>query len=199
MSSDAADLQSHARIRRAALDLFGDQGVHRTTIRQVAARAGVSPGLVIHHFGSKDGLRQAVDDWIMAKARADKTWLSTGVMPQPGAKLSPDSESATMTRYLVQVLRHDGPAAEEIFDRLCSFTEEMYDQGIAAGMVREPSDRAAAVASLVAYAMGASILSRHVARHLGGTELMDPAVFSRYAAAALELFTDGFFSDGKEG
>ncbi|WP_432559090.1 TetR family transcriptional regulator [Granulicoccus sp. GXG6511] len=194
MGSASDDLRSAARIRRAALELFGEHGVDRTTVRQIAARADVSAGLVIHHFGSKDGLRQAVDDWILARANEDKGWFRTGVMPQPSDAL-PDPESAAMTRYLVQVLRHDGPAAARIFDRLCEFTEEMYAQGIAAGLVREPGDRAAAVATLVAYSMGASILGRHIARHLGGDELMEPAVFPRYAEAALELFTDGFFRD----
>ena len=53
MSSAPADLLPRARIRLAALELFGAQGFDKTTIRQIATRAGVSPGLVIHHFGSK--------------------------------------------------------------------------------------------------------------------------------------------------
>ena len=33
------------------------------TIRDIAAAAGVSPALVLHHFGSKDGLRAQVDQY----------------------------------------------------------------------------------------------------------------------------------------
>lgn len=177
------------------MELFGDHGVDKTTIRQIAARAGVSPGLVIHHFGSKNGLREAVDDWIIQQAAEGKSWFRTGVMPQPATEIEQHPESVAMSRYLVQILRHDGPSAERIFDRLCEFTEQMYAEGIAAGLVREPNDRAAAVATLVAYSMGASMLGHHVARRLGGAELLEPAVFGRYAATALELFTDGFFRD----
>ncbi len=41
-------------------------GQHGFTVglRTIAEAAGVSAGLVIHHFGSKDGLRAACDDYI---------------------------------------------------------------------------------------------------------------------------------------
>ena len=54
--SSADDLQAHARIRDAALRLFGEQGIKGTTVRQMAEAAGVSAALVIHHFGSKERL-----------------------------------------------------------------------------------------------------------------------------------------------
>lgn len=130
------------------MELFGDFGVDKTTIRQIASRAGVSPGLVIHHFGSKSGLREAVDDRIMEKIAHEKDWFRNAVMPQPGALVEADPELVVMTRYLVQVLRHDGPAADQIFDRMCDLTDEFYAEGLAAGLVREPSDRVAAVATL---------------------------------------------------
>lgn len=177
------------------MELFGDFGVDKTTIRQIASRAGVSPGLVIHHFGSKSGLREAVDDRIMEKIAHEKDWFRNGVMPQPGALVEADPELVVMTRYLVQVLRHDGPAADQIFDRMCDLTDEFYAEGLAAGLVREPSDRVAAVATLVAYAAGASILGHHLARRLGGASLLDAPVFERYERSALELFTKGFFAD----
>ena len=46
--------------RRAVLDaareLFSELGFERTTMRAVAARAGVDPALIYHYFGDKDGL-----------------------------------------------------------------------------------------------------------------------------------------------
>src|SRR5215475_11467541 len=61
------DLTARARIREAALAQFAEHGYERTTIRGVAAAAGVSPGLVRHHFGSKQGLRDAVDAHVMVE------------------------------------------------------------------------------------------------------------------------------------
>ena len=65
----ADDLTARARIRDAALRQFGEQGFERTTIRGIAATAGVSPALVRHHFGSKDALRDAVDEHVLTEIR----------------------------------------------------------------------------------------------------------------------------------
>ncbi|SFO53503.1 transcriptional regulator, TetR family [Pseudonocardia ammonioxydans] len=55
------DLTARARIRHAALDLFAERGVDGTPMRAVAARAGVTVGLIVHHFGTKEALREAVE------------------------------------------------------------------------------------------------------------------------------------------
>ncbi|MEV6406578.1 TetR/AcrR family transcriptional regulator [Streptomyces bobili] len=47
---------TRARIRRAAVLLMAEQGYQATTLRQVAARAGVADGLPSRYFGSKSGL-----------------------------------------------------------------------------------------------------------------------------------------------
>jgi TetR/AcrR family transcriptional regulator, regulator of cefoperazone and chloramphenicol sensitivity len=70
MSSDAApgpptwatddDLTAKARIRNAAFTLHASRGEANTTLREVARAAGVTHGLVVHHFGNRDGLRRAV-------------------------------------------------------------------------------------------------------------------------------------------
>jgi AcrR family transcriptional regulator len=57
---DLADLTAKARIRNAALELFAAKGAADTSIREVAGAAGVTHGLVVHHFTNKDGLRRAV-------------------------------------------------------------------------------------------------------------------------------------------
>ena len=41
--------------------LFAERRAAAVTVREIAAAAGVSPGLVMHHYGSKDGLKDAVD------------------------------------------------------------------------------------------------------------------------------------------
>ena len=61
----ASDLSSKARLRLSALALFAEQGVDRSSIRLIARRAGVAPGLVRHHYGNKAGLVRAVDDSVI--------------------------------------------------------------------------------------------------------------------------------------
>lgn len=51
------------RIVEAAGQLFGERGFDRTSVRKVAAAAGVDPALVLHYFGSKRSLfRQVMGD-----------------------------------------------------------------------------------------------------------------------------------------
>jgi AcrR family transcriptional regulator len=55
--------RTEATILDAARELFAAQGFERTTIRGVAARAGIDPALVMQHFGSKEGLFAASTRW----------------------------------------------------------------------------------------------------------------------------------------
>lgn len=55
-SRDAKRAQTAERIREAARQQFGANGYEGTTIRSIAAAAGIDPSLVLQHFGSKAAL-----------------------------------------------------------------------------------------------------------------------------------------------
>lgn len=55
-SRDAKRAQTAERIREAARQQFGANGYEGTTIRSIAAAAGIDPSLVMQHFGSKAAL-----------------------------------------------------------------------------------------------------------------------------------------------
>ncbi|WP_440224491.1 TetR/AcrR family transcriptional regulator [Dokdonella sp. MW10] len=57
-----SDLTGKARIRLAAMSLFGRKGFDQTSLRLVAQRANVSIALIGHHFGDKTSLFGAVCD-----------------------------------------------------------------------------------------------------------------------------------------
>ena len=63
--ASSSDLTAKARIRNAALDLYADFGEDATSMRAVAEKAGVTVGLVVHHYSTKDGLREAVEQRIV--------------------------------------------------------------------------------------------------------------------------------------
>jgi AcrR family transcriptional regulator len=54
------------QIVAAAYAVAAKRGLRAVTIRDVAGKAGVSPGLVIFHFGTKDRVVLALLDWVVA-------------------------------------------------------------------------------------------------------------------------------------
>ena len=60
------------KILSAAVAEFARHGFTKTTVRGIAAAAEVSPGLIIHHFGSKDGLRSACDQHVFERIADSK-------------------------------------------------------------------------------------------------------------------------------
>src|SRR5436190_1192209 len=57
-----SDLTTKARIRDAAMELFAREGAAAGSLRAVARAAAVSPGLIVHHFGSTEGVIRADSD-----------------------------------------------------------------------------------------------------------------------------------------
>mgnify|MGYP006249086599 CR=1 FL=1 len=53
------------RLLLEAMRLFADRGFDAVTVRDITQAAGVSVGLVNHHYGSKDELRKAVDEHVI--------------------------------------------------------------------------------------------------------------------------------------
>ncbi len=195
MSSTPEDLSTAARIRTTAFTLFAQHGIRATTVRMVADAAGVSAGLVLHHFGSKHGLRTACDEWLLERLGRDKAATARGDSAAMGQMTSQLAELSPFMDYIVAGLSEGGEGADRLFDRVCDMTDDLITDGITAGTMRDPLDRVAWVTTLTAFSCGLSMLGTQVARRLGGTTLMDPTVYARYALASVELFTHGMFTD----
>ncbi|GED99992.1 putative transcriptional regulator, TetR family protein [Gordonia spumicola] len=58
-------MTAKAKIRNTALDMYAQYGEDRVSMRAVAAAAGVTVGLVQHHFKTKDGIRDAVEQLVV--------------------------------------------------------------------------------------------------------------------------------------
>ena len=56
----------------AAGALFAENGVSGTNVRSIAAKAGVNVALINYHFGNKDGLVNAVIDFVLENAGSGK-------------------------------------------------------------------------------------------------------------------------------
>jgi AcrR family transcriptional regulator len=61
--------RTEAAILEAARELFAEAGFEKTTIRAVAARAGIDPALVMQYYGNKEGLFAAAARWQVDQKR----------------------------------------------------------------------------------------------------------------------------------
>src|SRR4051795_3356831 len=119
-----ADLTARARFRDAAVRCFGAEGFG-VPVRAIAAEAGVSPGLVIHHFGSKDALRVECDEHVLQVIREAKAGTLAGPGPRDIlAELATVEEYAAPVGYLVQALQVGGRLADAFLDHLTSDAEK---------------------------------------------------------------------------
>ncbi|MFE2752339.1 TetR family transcriptional regulator [Actinosynnema sp. NPDC059335] len=187
MCSAQADLTARARIRDAALARFGADGVAGASVRAIAADAGVSAALVVHHFGSKEGLRQACDEHVLA--------AMDGGDGMEGEALARVLAAATPARrYLARSLVDGSGAATALFDRIVERTERWLAEGETDGRVRPTEDPRARAVVYVAWQLAPLLLGEQVGRLLGG-DPAEPATATRGARAGLEMLTGGLFTD----
>jgi AcrR family transcriptional regulator len=187
------DLTTRARIRDAAIELIGASGFGHVTVRQVAQAAGVSPGLVIHHFGSKDGLRQACDDRVQQVLSESIAELEQQGPASAMAQLARADEYLPIVRYGTRALLDGGPLAQALFDRLVDETESWLQASVASGQVRPADDDHARAALLVCVSLGMQLLDRYLAPGVP-PERRTAAVINSMAGSAVELYTHGLFT-----
>ena len=90
---------TRARLVDTALTLFAERGYANTSIRNIAERTGVSPGLLYHYFSGKESLLAAVFDNTM-------TVISAGFVPALQVD-DPVDRIARIVRYIFSALRED--------------------------------------------------------------------------------------------
>jgi len=183
MDRAVEDLTARARIRDAAIKLFGERGIEGASIRDIAAEAGVSSGLVRHHFGSKEALREACDKY--AKER----------MVQIGSELTRDGDltgldplvlhplAFPLQLYLVRSMMDGSETATALFLEGVEAVEEWTTSfGI------DPKDRRGYAAALAAIKLSVFVFREQVSKALG-EDITTPAGYNRIGQALMEVFT----------
>jgi AcrR family transcriptional regulator len=142
MSSDTTrDKQrerTRSRIAAEACRLFGQRGFDRTSVRHIAAAAGVDAALVLHYFGSKQELFKAVTANEPAPGSLGSASPLDSAVKSLGDKLD-QSDSAFLAR-LRSMLTHPD-AAESAREEIANRTESL-----ASALSREDAELHAALA-----------------------------------------------------
>ncbi|QFG23211.1 TetR/AcrR family transcriptional regulator [Actinomadura sp. WMMB 499] len=183
MRSADDDRTTRAVIRDEALRLFALHGPDRVTVRRIGEAAGVSPALVIHHFGAKDALRETVDRHVLATLETIFDELA-GAGGGDGAhgsladallrRLPPGSP---VPAYLARTLPGDDPAGARLFRRLF-----------------EAARRHAATDERAAFLLVndlAVILLRHRIADVLGTDPLSREGLARWTAEAATVYERG--------
>lgn len=193
------DLTARALIRDEALALFAQVGPDAVSVRQIASAAGVSPGLVIHHFGSKDGLRRAVDDHVAGLL--DAVFADLERDGRAAASVSSAAElllrafppGSPVPDYLRRLWLTADPVGTRVFARWYQAGRAVLERWTDGGIVRPAADPAALAAFLLVNDL-ALLLLREQVRAVLGTDPLSAEGMTRWAAQALAVYRDGLFA-----
>lgn len=181
---DAGDLTARARIRDAALRLFTERGVDGTSVRDIAAAAEVSSGLIRHHFGSKEALRDACDSYATEQLNRIRAEIfADGRMADQAGMVAMHPAAMVFQRYLVRSMQDGSAAAEALFDDAVRLGEDWLTRSEV-----QTRDLRAYAAVLVAMQMGVFMLGDQLSRAFG-EDVDSPAGQLRLQRAFAETFS----------
>jgi AcrR family transcriptional regulator len=194
---DVEERSSVERIRNAALKSFATYGTSATSLRTVAAAAGVSVGLVQHHFANKAGLIKAVDDHVLGLVIA----AIAPPIPEPPADSVAEmgsrvtrivAEQPDIVDYVGRALIDGSPLGSTIFDTLAGFGIARWNQRNERGETRPDMDLTWAALNALVLPLGTIILRGHIERHLP-ERFTAPTQLQRWQESVNTLLREGLF------
>jgi AcrR family transcriptional regulator len=188
------DLTARARIRDAALQHFAEHGFEKTTIRDIARAAGVSPGLLRHHFGSKEDLRDACDQHVASILREVNAHILS-------ASINNDLRSATddramlrpYQRYMARMLLDGSKTAAAVYDEIVTACEQWLAYLDEQRATPPVADRRLRAALFSAMAMGVPLLHEHITRTTG-VDLFSDEGDNAMAHAMIDIYSQPLMS-----
>lgn len=200
VSPAETDERTRARLLRAAVQVFNKKGYSAASVREIVELANVTKPALYYHFGSKEGVLEAILHEGLEEFRA----TATRAMEMPGTtrerltRLCEDLYGLFMENVpVIQVVHrafHDPAGNAPDFDlveverTLSGALRKIVEAGVASGELRsvEPADVALAVIGVIG-----SASSRHLHPSL---EPVSPERLRR----VLDVVFDGVFRERRE-
>jgi len=194
----ATRLSTAERIRDAAVARFARDGFS-VGLRAIAADAGVTAGLVVHHFGSKEALRQTCDTYVLGVIRSEKMRAATsGSAAGMLAQLAEIEQYGPLALYAVRSMQAGGELATAFVEHMVRDAEEYLTAGVEAGTIRPSRDPAGRARYLTFQGMGSLLLWISLHPEMVSVDDFRSAlreISDQITLPALELFTEGLFVD----
>lgn len=188
-------------IRDAALKQFAEHGFKGATVRSIAHEAGVSVGLLQHHFPTKQALREACDEAVLDVFQQQLMQsVDDNALTNPDVMAALYTASTPLIRYLARAMVDGSPAAAHVFAEMTATTEAFLSTR---WPERFPPDSPKAhdrAAVMTAMHLGTIVLHEHLAAQFGVDPLerehspqIGLAIFDIYSA--MGEYTTSAFGD----
>jgi AcrR family transcriptional regulator len=187
------------RLLRVAMRQFAALGFDGVTVRSIASEAGVSAGLIKHHFGSKEGLRDAVDAMFLKRSGA-AIERALEASQRLDAKGLAEYEKAWLTRYasewpdfvayLRRAILEASPWGQSLFKRYFESIRNMTDRWDMAGRIAPDVDRLWLPMLYAFMLLGPLVLDPHIQSMLGKSTY-EPEMWARFQRAVHALVWKG--------
>lgn len=93
--ADDAEPATRDQLIRAAIRVIGSRGLRGSTLRAIAAEAGLTHGMIVHHFGTRDNLiRAALERAIALSLTGATVGDASGEFPRLGDHIAEVAEDA---------------------------------------------------------------------------------------------------------
>ena len=182
---------------RSALRLFGERGIDATSLREVAKVAEVSPALVVHHFGGKEGLVAAVDEAALREFGAayepDEATKETDLLHQRASQTARVMrERPDVCAYLGRALVEGTPGSAGLFGAMIQGGMAEIDTLAEKGALREDADRLWATLQHF-FLIWAPLSFMPLLQEALGGPLLEEKNLDRWVAANIELLREGLY------
>lgn len=184
---DTSPADQRARILDAAIEQFAKLGFKGATVRGIAAAAGVSPGLVQHHFSTKEKLREECDRYTLAAFRSVRIDVSSG-LGEPGGSDQVSRGAHTLTRLLPYMTRALLEGGSDVTSVWFDATAAEFRQALTHGDFALPPDEDidAITAVHTAMQLGVSVFLGEIGRYLNA-DTTAPETLIRLSRARMAL------------
>lgn len=204
MATSDAQPDGRQRLIATALSLFAERGFDAVTVRDISKACDVSVGLINHHFGSKEGLREAVDLHVMAQFEEALTILPGEDGPEgadPEAVNVTDwvddwiarheEGSAVLFGYFRRALLDDSEWGARIFKRFYAIAQNTVTRLDAHGAIRPDVDRLWLPFLMIYLELGTTLLDPYI-RQVMGKSGFDKDLWRRRHRAYRSLLVQGY-------
>ena len=189
------------RLVKVAMRMFAEKGYDGITVRDISAAADVSVGLINHHFGSKEGLREAVDQHFIEQfEEVLSEQRPAPVTEDEGLAQSVELTEAWINRhiddwdltkaYMRRALLEGSDWGAGLFERFYQLVRTSVDRMDADGQIRPDVDRLWLPLLIMYMELGTLLLEPFVDRVLGKSGF-DRLLWRRRHQAYIDLIYRG--------